>query len=172
MEVPLRANLVLQETPVGLLYPLGQIAEKHECRNYRILEHRDIFYLYEFTLVGGGRGDGDFLKHIRIELRSRYDSSAIGVDLYGRLEDLEYTLFCQGGSKDNREIDERGELSAYGLLITLLGRQGTVFDQIPLVDADYETLPVFLNQGEYVAVLSLYTAGRVDHEDADIRGLD
>ena len=110
VEIPLLAYLVFQETSIGFLHPLRQVAEKDECRYDGVFQHRDVFDFYEFSLVAGRRSHGDLLKHIRVELRGRDNPAAILIYRYGRLQHLVDSLLGQRGGKQHGEIRERREL--------------------------------------------------------------
>ena len=95
VEIPLGAYLVFKEAAVRLLYPLRKITEEYECRDNRVLEHRDVFDLHKLALVAWGWRNSDFLKHVGIELRGRNHTPTVFIHLYSSLKDVEDTLFCE-----------------------------------------------------------------------------
>ena len=65
MQVPMLANLVLQETLVGIPDPLRQVAEEDERGHTGTLQHGDVLDLDILALDCGGReGLNVGLKHI------------------------------------------------------------------------------------------------------------
>ena len=68
VEVPVVADLVLEEAAVGLFDPLGQVAEEDEGGYDGVFEHGDVFYLDVFAFVGGGRGLCYDVEQVGVEL--------------------------------------------------------------------------------------------------------
>lgn len=168
-EIPVVADFILQETAVGLLYPLGEITEEHESRDYGTLELGDVFDFDIFTFVRRRGIGSDCLEHHFVELRGGHFAAAVFVDINRCLKHLEDALLCQSRAEDDGEIGERGEAGADGFLEMLLSVKRFVFGYIPFVDADNQSFPVALNQSEYVGVLCLDSACGIDHEDAHVR---
>ena len=172
MEIPFFPDLVFKETPVRLLHPLGKIAEKYKSGDYRLFQHGHILYLHKLTLVAW-RGSYRYLfKHISVELRSGYDASPVVIYLYSCLQHLIYSLLCYRGSEEDREISERREPLSYRVFKILLGCYRLVGDEVPFVDADHQTLLVFLNQAENISVLAFYSTCCIDHKDTDVACLN
>ena len=172
VEIPLLAYLVLKEATVGLLDPLREIAEEDKRRDNSLLQHRDVFYLHKLTLVARRGRHGYLLEHIGVELRCGDHPAAVLIDLDRGLEHFEDPLLCEGRGEENREVGKGGEFTTYGLLEMLLSRHRLILHEIPFIYADHEPLPVALYETEDIGVLALDAARRVDHEDADVAGLN
>ena len=99
VEVPFIANLIFEESAIGFLDPLREIAEEHESRDNRILKHCDIFDFYKFALITRWRSNRDLLQHVSIQLRSRDDSATILVDFDSCLQHFVDALLCESGSE-------------------------------------------------------------------------
>lgn len=171
-EVPLLADLVLEVAAVGLLDPLRKVAEEDEGGYLRALEHGYVFYLDVLALVRGWRIGADDLEQVVVELRCRNDAAPVLVDVLRGLENLEDALFCQGRAEDDGEIVEGRETSAYGILEMLDGLLALVLGDVPFVYNYDEPFLVALDKREDADVLCLDAACGVNHEYADVGGLD
>ena len=94
------------------------------------------------------------------------------IDFLGALQHAEDALLGEGGGKDDREVGERGETLADGVLHVLHGFRALVGSDVPLVDDHHKAFLVLVDEGEYVEVLPLDAAGGIEHEDADVGILD
>ena len=85
------ADLILEESLVRLLDPLGEVRKESEAR-YSGGELHDVLDLDVLTLDGGRRSSFDDRKHDLVELVGRHTSAATLVDLLNFLKYLEDTL--------------------------------------------------------------------------------
>lgn len=87
------------------------------------------------------------------------------------VQDIHNSLFLEYGSEDDRHIRKRSDTCLHGLYV--LGHSvALLLEEVPFVYDEDTTLAVFLYEVEDVHVLSLHTAVRIDHHDADVTMLD
>ena len=171
MEVPEFAEAVLYKAFVGVAHILRQVAEEDEL-GVGCGELGDVFDLDPFALDRGWRvllfDDG---QEGVVELGGG-DAAAAGlVDGAGGLEDFEDALLVDDRGEDDGHVVEGRYALADEVLVVAVG-VGVFLDEVPLVDDDDDALVVALDEREDVEVLLFEALAGVEHEDADVGGLD
>ena len=137
--------LILEETFIGLLDPLREVGKEGKAR-HRCRELHDILDLDVLTLGCRWRCSLDDGEHDLVELVCGNPLTTSLVDLLYLLEDFEDTLFSQSRDKNNGEVRKGSESLANSSLKGLNHRIAFLLYQIPLIDADNESLAVLLNE--------------------------
>ena len=164
------ADVVLQETTIGLLDVLRQVDEKGELRRRR-RKLRHVLDLDIFAFGCGRRIVLDERQQEVVQLGGGDAAFARLVDADGRLQHLEDPLLVDDRGEDDRNVVERRELLLEELR-PLLHRVVPLLDEVPLVDHDDAPLAVADDQVVDVQVLRLEPLLGVEHQDADVRVLD
>lgn len=171
-EVPSFADLVFEEAFVGFLDVLGQVGEEHERWDAGVGQLHAVLDFDVLALDAGGRRCLDDGEHLLVETGGGDTGGAMQIDLLCLLKHLEDALPGEGGGKDDGEVGEGGEALTDGLLEVVDGLVALIGGEVPLVDHDDKALPVPVDEGEDVDVLSLDTACGIHHQDADVAVLD
>ncbi len=151
---------------------MRQVTEEHERRHAARRELGDIFDLDILTLPCWGRIILDDRKHHLVQLGRRDTLGAILVNLLGGLQHLQDTLFRQSGDKQDREVGKRSQTLADSGRVRVDHLLALIFDQVPLIHTNHQSLLILLHQREDIHILALDTPRSVQHQHADIRVLD
>ena len=169
LEVPPLAQLILEEPPIRLFDILRQVREEHEGRDLRIRQLRAVLDLDVLAFPCGWGIVLDQRKELVVQLGRRDLLVFVLVHMNSRLYDLEDTLFGDRTREDDREVCKRRQALANGTFECFYILIRLAFYQIPLINADHQTLLVFLNQRVDIEVLRLDTACCIDHQDTYVR---
>lgn len=172
MERPVLTNFVLKETAVLLLDILRQVGIEHKRRYLCVRQLRAVFYLYELSLYRLWRCSLDDRQHDGVEFRRSDMHLAVEIYLLGGLENLKDALLGYRRCKDNREVGKWCHTVVDGILERIDGFLALVLNKVPLIHDDDKTLVVLLYKLEDIHVLSLYTAGGINHEYAHVAVLN
>lgn len=146
VEIPVVADLVLQEAAVGVFYPLGQVAEEDKGGDLCAFQLGYVLDFDVFAFVGGWRCLRNYFEHYLVELRRGHFAAAVLVYVDGGLHHFEDALLGECRAENHGEVGERGKLSVDGLLKHFLSLFRAVLGDVPLVDAHYQALLVALDE--------------------------